>query len=62
MEIIRNVEYMQAANCRLVIHIGATAFVWGTGCGGYATRIELFTPCQRFRLRRRIRAENARHG
>ena len=54
MEIIRRVEYMQAANCRLVVHVGCTAFVWGTGSGGYAARIEIFTPLHWFRFRRRI--------
>lgn len=55
MKIVKNVAYMQAANCRLVIHIGSIAFVFGDRAGGYATRIEIFTDFQRFRFRRRIK-------
>ncbi|MET3710356.1 hypothetical protein ABIC65_001036 [Sphingomonas trueperi] len=54
MNIERDVWYMQAANCRLAIHIGTTAVLFGVGAGGYGARIELFTPLRVFRFRRRI--------
>lgn len=54
IEIDRNVEYAQAANCLLCVHVGCTAIFFGTGAGGYGARLELFTPFQRFRFRGRI--------
>lgn len=60
MIIERNTAYMQAANCRFVLHIGSTAFVFGDGAGGYAARLELFTPCRWFRFRRRIAKAESR--
>jgi hypothetical protein len=56
VKIERDIMYMQAANCRFVLHIGSTAFVFGEGAGGYATRLELFTPTRWFRFRRRVPA------
>ena len=55
MEIDRNVEYVQAANCVLCIHIGTTAVFFGIGAGGFGARLELFTPCRSFRWRNRIK-------
>lgn len=59
MEIDRNVEYAQAANCVLCIHIGTTAVFLGTGAGGFGGRLELFTPRHRFRWRPRIKGSRS---
>ena len=56
MDIERGWDYVQAANCLLCIHIGRTAIFFGAGVGGYGARLELFTPMQRFRFRKRIAA------
>ena len=50
MRIVKNVEYLQAKNCRLCIHVGLTAFIFGEGWKGKATRVEIFTPLHRFRF------------
>jgi hypothetical protein len=51
IEIQRNTVLTQAANCHLCLHIGEVAIYFGKRNGqGYGLRVELFTPCQRFRI------------
>ena len=51
MTIYRDIEYIQAANCHLCLHIGTTAYIWGRRAGkGCGLRIELFTPLHKLRI------------
>ena len=49
IEVKRNVEYLQAFGCRLCIHIGTVAVLFGRKSNGRGPRVELFTPRHWFR-------------
>lgn len=51
MTVMHNVAVTQAANCHLCLHIGATAYFFGSRGGkGYGLRIEIMTPEHKFRF------------
>ncbi len=52
MQILTNVAYLQAYGCRLCIHIGSTAFLFGKKEKGRGPRIEIWTPYHWFRYSR----------
>ena len=52
-EVRRDVEYTQAKGCVFCLHVGATAFYFGSGRQGWGgPRLELFTPLHWFRWSR----------
>lgn len=50
MSVIRDCDYTQAYGCRLCIHIGSTAYLFGSGVKGRGPRIEICTPRNWFRF------------
>ncbi len=52
MRIVTNVAYLQAYGCKLCIHIGSIAFLFGKKEKGRGPRIEICTPFHWFRYSR----------
>lgn len=48
-QVQRDVAYTQGFGCRFCLHIGTTAYLFGSVPDGRGPRLELFTPCHWFR-------------